>query len=271
MSTSATAQAEVDRRNSSFWNELCGTTLAQSLGISDFSAASLARFDRYYFQLYPYLDKYVRFEELRGKEVLEVGLGYGTVSQRIAACGARYSGLDIASGPVEVVNLRLGMLGVSGRARTGSILDAPFADASFDAVVTIGCLHHTGNLQQAIHEVYRVLRPGGRALVMVYNALSYRRWLKWPAATWRQWREGKLVASTKEQRAAYDSGTAGEAPETVFTSKSELTDMCIKFSRCDITKENAARERLFRFVPRPLLLPTVGPLLGLDLYATLIK
>jgi SAM-dependent methyltransferase len=269
---SATAQAEVDRQNSSFWNELCGTTLARSLGILDFSRPSLERFDRYYLRIYPYLTGYLRLEELRGKDVLEVGLGYGTVSQRIAQAGARYTGLDIAKGPVEVVNLRLAMYGLPGHAQTGSILEAPFRDESFDVVITIGCLHHTGNLQRAIDEVHRVLRPGGRALIMVYNALSYRRWLKWPRNTWQHWRNGVQGVASERERAAYDAGSEGNgAPETAFTSIDELTRMCRRFAACRISKENAAREHIFRFVPRTILLPTLGPLLGLDLYAELRK
>ena len=271
MSTSTTAQAEVDRQNSSFWNELCGTTLAQRLGVLDFSKTSLERFDRYYFRLYPYLGRYLRLDELRGKDVLEVGLGYGTVSQKIAEAGARYSGLDIASGPVEVVNLRLSMNRLGGRAQVGSILRAPFPAESFDVVVTIGCLHHTGNLRGAIEEVHRILRPGGRALIMVYNAFSYRRWLKWPKQTWSHWRMGSGAAASQAERAAYDAGSKGGAPETVFTSVAELRQLCGRFARCRITMENAAREHIFRLIPRTLLLPTLGPLLGLDLYAELRK
>ena len=66
---------------------------------------------------------------------------------------------------------RIGLLGVGrGSATQGSALDIPHPDGSFDVVVSIGCLHHTGNLAGAIDEVHRVLRPGGEAMVMVYNA-----------------------------------------------------------------------------------------------------
>jgi 2-polyprenyl-3-methyl-5-hydroxy-6-metoxy-1,4-benzoquinol methylase len=78
-----------------------------SLGIADRSAASLAIFDAWYFRLYPYLDKHLRPAELSGRKVLEVGLGYGSVAQRLARQGAIYSGFDIATGPVELVNHRL--------------------------------------------------------------------------------------------------------------------------------------------------------------------
>jgi SAM-dependent methyltransferase len=54
-----------------------------------------------------------------------------------------------------------------------SALDIPWSDATFDAVVSIGCLHHTGNLERSNAEVHRVLKPGGVALVMLYNKRSF--------------------------------------------------------------------------------------------------
>lgn len=269
-------QTEIDRRNSDFWNELCGTSLANTLGIHDMSRESLGKFDRYYMDFYPYLEKHLRIESLRGQDVLEVGLGYGTVAQKLAAVAGRYRGLDIASGPVEMVNHRIAMQRLPGHALRGSILDAPFPDASFDTVVTIGCLHHTGNMQRALDEVHRVLRPGGEAMVMVYNALSYRRWWHFPAATLRQFLHdyagvGTTRDTSASERGAYDAGGRGAAPETMFTSTRQLRQMCRRFSACDVAKENAEQERPFARVRRTALLSTVGPILGLDLYARLKK
>ena len=270
-------QAEIDRRNVEFWDELCGTQLARSLGINDLSAASLEKFDRYYLATYPYLTKYLQLDRLGDKDVLEVGLGYGTVAQMLAARAARYTGLDIAPGPVAVVNHRMALYGLSGSAQQGSILDAPFQTASFDVVVTIGCLHHTGNIRRALEEVHRVLRPGGLAVVMVYNAFSYRRWFTATGATWRAFLHdyfgsGDTVAPSESDRAAYDrSSTGAVAPETVFTSSRRLRRMCAQFSEVTIHKENAERERPFHHFDRLRLLPVVGPIIGLDLYATLRK
>jgi SAM-dependent methyltransferase len=271
------SQAEIDRRNAEFWNELCGTQLAQSLGVVDFSADSLAKFDRYYLQIYPYLHNYLALDTLAGKDVLEIGLGYGTVAQLLAGRARHYTGLDIAGGPVAVVNQRLSLFGLPGSAKQGNILEAPFASNSFDAVVTIGCLHHTGNLPRALEEVHRVLRPGGRALVMVYNAFSYRRWWTAPSATWHTFAQDYFgssgdVATSATERGAYDRDRSGAAaPATVFTSSRRLRALCSRFSSIEIHKENAEQEPPFSKLPRMRLLPIIGPVLGLDLYATLRK
>ena len=141
-----TQQREIDNGNATFWNELCGTQLAKSLGVVDASPTSLKRFDDWYLAFYPYLASHIPFAAMTGRDVLEIGLGYGTVSQKIAESGARYCGLDIARGPVDMVNHRLRQAGLPGEARQGSVLAAPLPDARFDHIVTIGCLHHTGNI-----------------------------------------------------------------------------------------------------------------------------
>lgn len=116
----------VEDANRAFWNELCGTGLAKVLGITDASPISLKRFDDWFFDFYPYLFSEVPLAELAGRDVLEIGLGYGSLSQKIAESGARYVGLDIAPGPVEMVLHRLRQLGLAGEVEQGSILSAPF-------------------------------------------------------------------------------------------------------------------------------------------------
>src|SRR5206468_12798866 len=123
----------------------------------------------------------------------------------------------IAPGPVSMVNHRFAQADLDGEAMKGSILAAPFPDDAFDLIVTIGCLHHTGNMQKAISECHRMLKPGGRLVMMVYHAYSYRRFvMAWPA-TWRHaLREtfgfrGVVPSGSAADRAAYDTGGDGAA------------------------------------------------------------
>lgn len=281
MSASAESQAStVSDRNASFWNELCGTGFAKSLGVTDDSPASLKRFDDWYFAFYPYLFVHIPFEDMKDKDVLEIGLGYGTVSQRIAEAGARYHGLDIASGPVWMANHRLKQAGLSGQAKQGSILEADFADDSFDMVVAIGCLHHTGDLRRAIEQCHRILRPGGKLVFMVYYAYSYRRFYQARRETIRYaFRElfghrGVVAARAAKERAAYDANSAGEAaPHTDFISARSLRYLCRKFSSFTAQTENIDNGTPFeKAAPRRELLKTLWPrLCGLDLYATAVK
>jgi SAM-dependent methyltransferase len=268
---------DVERANREFWDELCGTRFARSLGITDDSLASLARYDRWYFEFYPYLERYIPFAGLAGKSVLEVGLGYGSVSQRLAEHGAIYSGLDIAAGPVAMVRRRLAMVGRKGDVRQGSILEAPFADGSFDFIVAIGCYHHTGDMARAFGETYRLLAPGGRAVVMVYNALSYRRWMRTPWMTLRRLLRGAAGGNaptvSARERGWYDTNSSGmPAPMTEFVSTAELPALASQFAEIVCSKENA--ETSICGIPigrRRWWLNTLGRLAGLDLYVSLSK
>lgn len=263
-----TDTAAIARANAKFWDELCGTTFARSLGITDHSPQSLRRFDAAYLARYPYLLRHVAPERLVGLKVLEVGLGYGTLGQRIAAAGAQYTGLDIARGPVEMMRYRLSSAGLPGNVVQGSMLDCPLPDATFDCVVSIGCFHHTGDLQGCLDATWRVLKPGGRAVVMVYNRHSYLRWIKWFGATLRG------GGSSESERRAYDSDTHGNAaPETVFVSRGELRRMMHRFARVSLKLENSTHlgMRGITIIPRRFLLPVLGPLAGLDIYASATK
>jgi SAM-dependent methyltransferase len=265
-----------DSANTAFWNELCGTGLARALGIVDDSAASLARFDHWYFEIYPYLTRHIPFDALAGKRVLEVGLGYGSVAQRLIDAGATYHGLDIAAGPVGMARHRLSLKHVAGDVRQGSILDCPWPDSVFEHVVAIGCFHHTGNLERAIAETRRVLMPGGSATIMVYNAYSHRRWARWPLATARsllaEWAGRPVPAASEAERAAYDTDSTGNAaPETVFVSAGYLRRAMHDWSRVVVVRENIDLPGPFRCIPRRWLLPTLGPWCGLDLYCRAVK
>lgn len=267
-------QSDIDDANRAFWDELCGSQLARSLGVTDDSVESLQRFDEWYFRFYPYLSKYIPFDELQGKRVLEVGLGYGTVAQRIAQSGSEYHGLDIAKGPVEMVRHRLRQNHASGELVQGSILEAPWPSSHFDVIIAIGCLHHTGNLAKAILEVQRLLKGGGVAIFMVYNATSYRQWLKAPIQTWQHCfgKSPMALGSSESMRSSYDRSLCGQsAPQTEFVTAAELESLCASFSKCTIARENIGKDSMFRLVPRPIALRLFGPTLGLDLYVTATK
>ncbi len=261
--------ADVEHANAAFWNELCGSSLARSLGIRDHSPASLERFDRAYLAFYPYLADHVKLASLAGSRVLEIGIGYGTLGQRIAGAGAEYVGIDIADAPAHILRYRLQACRLPGSSLRGSALRLPFRADSMDYVVSIGCLHHTGDIQQGIAEIHRVLKPGGRALLMVYNQFSYRQWMRWPIRTLCAWLHGfgftdAGAAVTEAQRRAYDSGAKGQAaPVTIFLSIRQLRRLLGAFSRVAFQKEN--NETLFG-VSRTALLPYLGRAFGLDIY-----
>jgi len=281
------SQAELDTRNAEFWDELCGTTLAHQLGITEVSPDSLRRFDQAYLEMYPYLAGYLPEPDGDRRDLLEIGLGYGTVGQILAERGFRYHGLDLAQGPVSMMGYRLGQVGAGapGReaeepptsqvseARQGSVLEIPYPDESFDHVVSIGCIHHTGDIPRGISEVERVLRPGGQAMVMLYNRHS-----------WRQLRIGFMLRLGRlrgrredehDSRGRFEKNTQGEiAPMVDFVSRRQVKSLFADCAALEIHAENfdpmVAPRGLF-VIPRERFLGNIARVLGLDLYIKATK
>lgn len=269
-------QNAIDEANASFWNELCGSAAARAWGLTDASMESLRRYDDNYLRYYPYLDCHIPWLRLRGKRVLEVGLGYGTVSQKLAESGARLTGLDIAANPVAMVNHRLRQSGLPGEAIQGNILEPPFAEGSFDAIVAIGCLHHTGDTGGAITTCHRLLAPGGLLIGMVYYAYSYRRLWNGPAQVLRYFIQelgGYAGTSRGGKTFAYDhSQNDLLAPSTEFLSVRSLRTLCKEFVAFNARIENAAQESPFKLWTRGQLLSSPLPrICGLDLYWNCVR
>jgi SAM-dependent methyltransferase len=108
-----------------------------------------------------------------GKQVLEIGLGEGSDSERLIRSGAHWSGVDLTAESVERVRARLTLRNLPhDELRQGSVLALPFADDSFDMVFSHGVLHHVPDIKQAQGEIHRVLRPGGELVIMMYARWS---------------------------------------------------------------------------------------------------
>jgi ubiquinone/menaquinone biosynthesis C-methylase UbiE len=113
------------------------------------------------------------FQGARGLNVLEIGCGLGTDGAQFARAGANYTGVDLTEAAVELARKRFELFDLSGTFRTADAENLDFADESFDLVYSHGVLHHTPDTVRAVHEVHRVLKPGGRAVVMLYHRDSY--------------------------------------------------------------------------------------------------
>lgn len=113
------------------------------------------------------------FASTRDLKVLEIGCGLGTDGAQFAEAGADYTGVDLTDAAVELARKRFELFDLRGNFQTADAENLDFADESFDLVYSHGVLHHTPETGKAIREIHRVLRPGGRAVVMLYHRGSY--------------------------------------------------------------------------------------------------
>ena len=122
------------------------------------------------YSTYPWLYEAAEFRRHQGDRVLEVGCGTGSDLLQFAKHGALVTGIDLTTKHVELARRRVGDLAVVYEADARHL---PLEDESFDYVYSHGVLHHSDEPEQIVHEMFRVLRPGGRINVHVYALWSY--------------------------------------------------------------------------------------------------
>ncbi len=113
------------------------------------------------------------FAATRDLRVLEIGCGLGTDGAQFARAGAHYTGVDLTEAAVGLARQCFATYELPGEFRTADAEQLDFADDTFDLVYSHGVLHHTPDTGRAVREVHRVLKPGGRAVVMLYHRNSY--------------------------------------------------------------------------------------------------
>lgn len=133
---------------------------------------------RFRYRKDPYLLPVLR-NVARHQSVLEVGCGQGTdmiYCCQMMARGSSYLAVDYSPLSIEAARKSVSECGrglnIVPEMMVGNAESLQFQDNSFDCVYSCGVLHHTPNTQAAIDEVFRVLKPGGQAYVLLYRTLS---------------------------------------------------------------------------------------------------
>ncbi len=207
-----------------YWNSSsCGEALYLS-GIDNAGYDAQAK-KRY--QLEPYIESFAQFDGAIGLKVLEVGVGLGADHERFARNGALLSGVDLTQRAVEHTKRRLARRGFQSKLYVADAENLPFSDNGFDVVYSWGVLHHSPNTPKAIEEVWRVLRPGGSAKIMIYHKHSivgYMLWFRYALLTGRPWMGLSKIYSTYL-----------ESPGTKAYSIDQAKQLFAKFTRVETT------------------------------------
>jgi ubiquinone/menaquinone biosynthesis C-methylase UbiE len=154
-----------------YWNEHIhdleiATQPVGSLGFFD-------ELDEYRFDKLRYLPQLVDFSGFGGMKLLEVGCGIGIDLVRFADGEADVTGIDLAQISIDLARENFTQRGLSAELDEMNGEDLNFEDDSFDVVYAHGVVQYTAHAPKMISEIQRVLRPGGTAILMVYNRNSW--------------------------------------------------------------------------------------------------
>jgi ubiquinone/menaquinone biosynthesis C-methylase UbiE len=110
-------------------------------------------------------------------DVLEVAVGTGRNFTFYPEEVVQLTGIDLSPAMLEIARKRAEELGVEADLWEGDAQQLPFADASFDTVVCTLSLCNIPHDRRAIAEIKRVLRPGGRLLLLDHVRATSKVWL----------------------------------------------------------------------------------------------
>jgi SAM-dependent methyltransferase len=138
------------------------------------SKAFFEELDDYRFDKLAYLPRVIDFTGFRGKRLVEVGSGIGTDLVRFAKGGAQVIGVDLSDTAIRLARRNMEVHGFPpDRFIVGDGSRLPLPEHSVDAFYAHGVLQYSADPRGIVTEAQRVLRPGGTAIFMVYNRVSW--------------------------------------------------------------------------------------------------
>ena len=126
--------------------------------------------DRYKFQ--GHILELIDEVDWEGRKTLEIGTGVGTDARIIIGKGADYTGINIDQGSVELTRKALDEFMLAGKVERCDATAMKYDDESFDIVYSFGAMPCIPDLDKAMDEIYRVLKPGGLVMGLLYNRSS---------------------------------------------------------------------------------------------------
>lgn len=230
------------------WNgDACGSHFVENAApdtLEWYLEAERYRYDKYA----PWMRGVMEFDRYGGKAVLEIGAGLGTDLAQFAKSGAVSTDLDLSAGHLAHAKRNFELRGLNAEFVHGDGEMLPFETGKFDVVYSNGVIHHTPNTNSAIQEIYRVLKPGGKAIVMVYaeNSWHYWRRIVLELGVYRGGFETETAAGIMSR--TVEISTNAQKPLVKVYTASRIKEMFAQFSDVSVCKRQLLAEEL----PLPL-------------------
>lgn len=239
----------------SFWNE--NPVAAEGI---DFAPGTPEFYDRFDAireaddcEPYSYSDLIHGYTSATGKRILDVGCGNGYVLSRYAMQKAEVYGVDLTETAVELSKRRFELMELDGNFKTTDGETLSFPDDYFDIVCSMGVLHHIENPSPMIDEMRRVLKPGGKMILMLYYRYSWK-----AIVIIRLKRLFSPHYWGKSQQEALNMNDGDRCPLALVYSKTEVRNLLVGFENHQFRLNQLSWKQLFLL---PMLARVLRPIL----------
>ena len=234
-----------------YWEKYsCG----EELYLKDLTKESFDNYIKKRYRLEPYIIDFAEFSSSKDQNVLEIGVGIGADHLQFAKNDCSLHGIDLTERAIKLCRINMQLHNLDSNLSVGNSDSLQYENDYFDKVYSWGVIHHSPNTKKCVSEIYRVLRVGGTAKIMVYNYYSIVGFMLWVRfALFRL----KLSMSLKE---IYDEYL--ESPGTKAFTKRQAENLFSEFNQIQINSHLTHAD---------LLLSDVGQRYKKDLFLKFAK
>ena len=135
--------------------------------------------ERKKFKVEPHIHDFCDFQQWKGKKVLEIGSGIGTMAINFARAGAEYTGIELSEVSMDLTRRRFDVYGYTGKFYVGNSeqLTDFVPVENYDLVFTWGVIHHSPNPNKILEQAKNYMAPGSVLKVMVYAKNSWKNYM----------------------------------------------------------------------------------------------
>jgi SAM-dependent methyltransferase len=229
-----------------FWekNPVAAIGIAAELGTAEYFCAFDAMREDDGCEPYALSEKIHGYSSARGLKVLDVGCGNGYVLFQYARNGAEVTGVDLTATAIDLSCKRFALGGLRGTFVEIDGEHLPFPDDHFDIVCSMGVLHHISNPQPTVDEIYRVLKPGGRLIAMLYHRYS---WKNLVLLRLRRLLDPKFRGKTQQE--ALNMNDGDECPLAQVYCRFEAARLLHRFTDIEFSLTQLSWRQLFMLPP----------------------
>lgn len=210
----------------------------------------------------PHIVDFADFPSVKGKKVLEIGCGLGTVTINFARAGAKkVTAVDLSERSLELAKKRAEVYGFSDQIEfyqaNAEELSKVVPLEEYDLIFSFGVIHHTPHPERVLNELRSYLAPEGILKVMVYYKYSWKAlWILMTCGRFQFWKIPQLVAKYSEAQTGspVTYTYSKKEAETLFSSKGfsvveSQVDHIFPYRIKEYVQYRYVKEWYFRWMP----------------------